>query len=198
MNHISIDTETLGVSRNNPAILSIGAVPFDPSSGKTGKPFYVEVDIDDAMKGTKVDASTICWWVNQSPSAKQLFNNTRKLLLEEALKQLAALIDQHTTVWFKGPAEDGAWLKSAFNRFGRDTPWRFYNTRDVRTIVEAAAMNGTEVKSVGTAHNAVDDAMYQARVICYAIQKLDAALGGTKFMPRLPVAAAVEDEDDEL
>lgn len=195
MNHFSIDCEALAVSRNNAAILSIGMVAFDPTTGKTGAEQYYEIDIDDAIRHGHIDGSTLCWWLGQSPHARNLFsNNGKKVKLAEALDLVAVSIRNAGVpkVWLNGPLEDGAWLKSAFTAVGMDVPWHHTATRDMRTIVDQAQLHGNEVRPVGVSHNALDDAIFQARVISYAHQKIAAAIGGKKFEPKIVEPADVE------
>lgn len=62
MNHLMIDTETLG---NGPdaAIFAIGAVFFDPFTGKLGKQFEKFIDpVDSERNGGTVNAATAVWW----------------------------------------------------------------------------------------------------------------------------------------
>lgn len=204
MNDISIDLETLGVSRNNPVILSIGAVRFDAETGKLGAEFYVEIDLDDAIRNGHIDGSTLRWWFTQAPRARDVFSEKpQKQYLGEALQNLATFVrsTDNPNVWFNGPAEDNAWLKSAYNVFGLDVPWHFTKARDLRTIREAAQLDGTEVKDVGTHHNALDDAKYQALIVCFAVQKINATMkafgkGGKNFVAAMPGVTTVDDDDE--
>jgi hypothetical protein len=207
VNHFSIDCETLGVSTNNPAILSIGVVRFDPETGKLGGQQYFEIDIDDTIRHGHIDGSTLRWWVTQSPVARDVFSDKpSKVKLREALDVIGTTIRSADvpTVWFKGPCEDGAWLKSAYRSVGLAEPWHFTKTRDVRTLIELAEMTGREVKDVGTAHNALDDAKFQALIVSYGMQKIAAAMKGFRgkdFVAKFNVPKdepVTVDDDDEL
>lgn len=181
LNDISIDCETLGLSVDA-AILSIGAVRFDRTTGKHLATYYVEIDGDSAIRGRAVSFSTVAWWIKQGGAAKQVFNDSNpKQNLPTALMDFAAWcrgvgagVPQ---VWFNGPCEDGAWLKDAYTRncVGLQQAWGHMNVRDMRTIVdlaqEFAGFEWSQVPAVGTSHNALDDAIYQANVIshCYGL-----------------------------
>jgi hypothetical protein len=82
-------------------------------------------------------------------------------------------------VWGNGATMDISLTEEAykFGGYGLTVPWAFRNIRDMRTIVDAAdhVCPGFQscVPQVGTAHNALDDAKYQAMRIaeCFAVIK---------------------------
>lgn len=189
VNDFSIDTETLGV-RPDAAILSIGVVQFDRDTGKLGKKFYVEIDIDSAIASGSISGSTLAWWIEQSPRAKQLFAKDRqeqKVSLATALHQLRTFFldapagkagpDQY--VWGNGATADITWLENAYLKgsVGLEVPWKFWNIRDMRTAVD---MSGVDPKNWpfpnnAVAHNALDDAARQAQIIAAAFRKIRGA-----------------------
>lgn len=66
-----LDIETMG-NESFSSIVSIGALEFDIETGKTGKEFYVNVDLQSCMDlGLIVNASTIMWWLNQNEQARK-------------------------------------------------------------------------------------------------------------------------------
>lgn len=69
--HLMLDIETMG-NESFSSIVSIGALEFDIETGKTGKEFYVNVDLQSCMDlGLIVNASTIMWWLNQNEQARK-------------------------------------------------------------------------------------------------------------------------------
>jgi hypothetical protein len=61
--------------------------------------------------------------------------------------------------------------KPQTRRVWASSPWKFWGIRDIPTIVEAAAEMGFDKRSVqleGTAHNPLDEAVHQARVIAHS------------------------------
>jgi hypothetical protein len=67
----TLDLETMGSTRQTAAIVSIGAVAFNVE-GDMSEPFYVNVDLEDAMRhGLTVDADTIKWWMRQQLLARE-------------------------------------------------------------------------------------------------------------------------------
>ena len=63
MKHIMVDIETLSTAVNA-AVLSIGAVEFDPMSGKIEREFYHELDLSE-QANRHIDVNTMQWWVKQ-------------------------------------------------------------------------------------------------------------------------------------
>lgn len=178
MTDISIDLETLS-TQQDAAILSIGAAAFNRDTGEIGDVFYEVIDLDDALQAGHVSGSTLMWWMRQSDSAKRpLFGEGAafaKVPLAAALQELSAFIRRHDSVrvWGNGATFDISVLEHAYQLFKVQTPWAFWNIRDMRTIVDVAQCHGFDkglIPFQGTAHNAVDDALHQARVISAAWQ----------------------------
>ncbi|HFU1809209.1 TPA: 3'-5' exonuclease, partial [Escherichia coli] len=63
-----------------------------------------------------------------------------------------------------------------YERLDIPCPWRYYNDRDVRTIVELGKTIDFDARTVipfeGVRHNALDDARHQAKYVTATIQKL--------------------------
>jgi hypothetical protein len=105
--------------------------------------------------------------------------------------------------WGNGATADITWIEYALamGSVGLGAPWHFTNIRDMRTIIDAADLDLRDIPPVGTAHNALDDAIFQANAISAAWQKIRRAMGLLE-MPQKGTKAAVavqsQDEDDEL
>lgn len=184
-NDISIDLETLGTAADS-AILAIGAAAFDRTTGKVRATYYVEIDGDSATRGRSVNYSTVAWWITEGHKAKDVFTSGKeKRNLATALMDFAAWCRNVGAgvprAWGNGATFDITILEHAYinNTVGLQAPWHFMNIRDVRTIVEAAeeivGFDRKTVAAVGTAHNAVDDAVYQANLVSAAYAALRGA-----------------------
>jgi inhibitor of KinA sporulation pathway (predicted exonuclease) len=46
---------------------------------------------------------------------------------------------------------------------GMQSPWKFWNVRDVRTVVDIMKINPKEFIFNGIKHNALDDAVHQVK-----------------------------------
>ncbi|AIF93312.1 Exodeoxyribonuclease VIII encoded by cryptic prophage CP-933P [Escherichia coli O157:H7 str. SS17] len=174
--HLMIDLETMGKNPDAP-IISIGAIFFDPQTGDMGPEFSKTIDLETA--GGVIDRDTIKWWLKQSREAQSAIM-TDEIPLDDALLQLREFIDENSgeffvQVWGNGANFDNTILRRSYER--RDPcPWRYYNDRDVRTIVELGKAIDFDARTAipfeGERHNALDDARYQAKYVSAIWQKL--------------------------
>lgn len=163
-----IDLETLDLKASS-AIVSIGAVMFDARSGVvTDKTFYYELDWRKQLnQGFTKSLSTIEWWKQQSAEAKKALKGT--VVLKDALRQFSAWLPEDAVVWGNGPLFDIGKLEYAYDKYDMPHPWKFYNINDCRTIkrLYEHLRGGFEGKIAGTAHHALDDAIWQAEYVCH-------------------------------
>lgn len=138
--HLMIDLETMGTNTNAPIVV-IGAVFFDPQTGEIGPVFYIVISLADAMNtGAVPDGGTIEWWLKQSSEARSAILVDQVKLID-ALIQFREFINEHSDekfvqVWGNGATFDNNILRTSYERLNIPCPWRYYNDRDVRTIVE--------------------------------------------------------------
>ncbi|HCS7473958.1 TPA: 3'-5' exoribonuclease, partial [Escherichia albertii] len=175
--HLMIDLETMGKNPDAP-IISIGAIFFDPQTGDMGPEFSKTVDLESA--GGVIDRDTIKWWLKQSREAQSAIM-TDEIPLDDALLQLREFIDENSgeffvQVWGNGANFDNTILRRSYERQGIPCPWRYYNDRDVRTIVELGKAIDFDARTAipfeGERHNALDDARHQAKYVSAIWQKL--------------------------
>lgn len=181
MNDIMIDLETLGHS-SNAAIVSIGAVQFNPLTGELGGEFECVIDIEDAEKYGKVDASTVKWWLKQSDDARALFQLQTAMTLQDGLLEFHDWLTANTqfkqrTVWGNGATFDPVVLANAYQATNLQLPWPYWGVRDVRTVVDI----GRKIFNIdpkkdfpfeGVPHSALDDAKHQAKYVSAIYQRL--------------------------
>ncbi|HGU7588509.1 TPA: 3'-5' exoribonuclease, partial [Escherichia coli] len=174
--HLMIDLETMGKNPDAP-IISIGAIFFDPQTGDMGPEFSKTIDLETA--GGVIDRDTIKWWLKQSREAQSAIM-TDEIPLDDALLQLREFIDENSgeffvQVWGNGANFDNTILRRSYERQGIPCPWRYYNDRDVRTIVELGKAIDFDARTAipfeGERHNALDDARYQAKYVSVIWQK---------------------------
>ncbi|MBI1620089.1 3'-5' exonuclease [Aquamicrobium zhengzhouense] len=193
MNHLMIDIETLGTRPNAP-ILSIGAVVFDPNTGKQGATFYRAIDPANAFLHGVPDGDTFKWWMEQSDAARKaaVAGNT---LLADALTDLTKMpvVWKDVQVWANDPDFDVTILNYAFHKvLGQLAPWRFWNTRSCRTIAEVAGKRPP--KPQGVHHNALDDAKHQAKWVSDMWQGLRGKKATPATKPAAPAPVAADDD----
>ncbi|MEB2420279.1 3'-5' exonuclease [Citrobacter sp. R-1.5.2] len=174
MNHLMIDLETMGNKPNAP-IVSIGAVFFDPSTGELGPEFYRVVSLKSAIAGGAVpDHETIIWWMRQSEGARMAICDEDATTISAALIKLNTFILDNSDidkvqVWGNGATFDNVILRSSYDRELIPCMWKFWNDRDVRTIVELGRKIGInprrDIPFEGDMHNALADAKHQAKYV---------------------------------
>ncbi|WP_414453235.1 3'-5' exoribonuclease domain-containing protein [Enterobacter hormaechei] len=181
--HLMIDIEAFGKKADSP-VVSIGAVFFDPSTGNTGSEFYKVISLESAMaSGGVPDASTIIFWLKASPEARSELVTDDAIPLDDALLQLNEFIGENAVngpdsvqVWGNGATYDNVLLEASYDRTGIRCPWKFWNNRDVRTIVELGKAVGYkpryEIPFEGEPHKAISDALHQVKYVSAIWQHL--------------------------
>lgn len=181
--HVAIDLETLSTS---PAavILSIGAVAVCEESGQRQQ-FYAACSVA-SQQDRKTDASTIDWWSEQTADAREAFDFAHSEdcpTLADGLMRLTQWIGQlgethEVHVWGNGANFDIAILEHAYKELSPFVPWNFRKVRDMRTLYDITLRFGLDIKAntarVGTHHNALDDARFQADVVIESLRQIQA------------------------
>jgi 3' exoribonuclease, RNase T-like len=161
---IMIDLETLATTPNA-AVLTIGAVRFDPFGDDMKEPtadsFYVRVDLDscDAI-GLEVSEDTLNWWGQQDKSAQEeAFGTEGRIPVSEAMNQLYKFCWGAKRVWSHGAGFDVPICENIFRKVNKAVPWNFWQVRDTRTIYDL----GIESRRPEVLkHHALHDAYSQA------------------------------------
>jgi hypothetical protein len=168
--HVMVDLETMGTVPGS-AILSIGAVAFDPIAGTMGDSFYDVISLQSCFSlGLSVDASTVLWWLQQSDAARAEFRRPNPSNLREALCAFTGWWGYRNPrcIWSHGANFDEPLLAAAFRAASLTLPWRYADVRCTRTIFDLTGERPD--RGQGTHHNALDDAKAQAGAVirCYA------------------------------
>jgi hypothetical protein len=186
MHHLMIDLETLGTAANAP-VVAIGAVFFDPATGKLGATFDGTIDVEDALRYGIMSGSTFKWWMSQSDAARQKVvrgRDSSKIVFENFRDFVVNNVGMTDRIqpWGNGASFDITILDYAFPRvLNIPPPWQFWNVRDCRTIKEVATgiVEFDSSMKKGVAHTALDDAVSQAKWVSACWQGLRAK-GGVK------------------
>ena len=164
INNVMIDLETMALTPNS-AIVSIGAVVFDPGMNVVTKNTFYE-KLDWKSQNRHLDWETIQWWKKQKPhTRKELDGHTK---LKDMLENFELWLPDDAKVWGNGSVFDIAILQDAYRTFNMDIPWKFWNVCDCRTVKHLfeSSRGGFDRKVAGTAHNALHDAENQAHDLC--------------------------------
>lgn len=191
--HVMVDLETMG-KKNNAPIVAIGAVVFDPATGSIGESFYKVVCLESSVNwGAVIDPSTVIWWLKQSSEARSAIVNDDAIPLQDALLQFREFVSDNVAggskkaqVWGNGASFDNSILRSAYDCIAEDYPWEYWNDRDVRTMVELGQAISFDPKTTipfeGSRHNALADAIHQARYVSAIWQRI---IAGNQVLQKL-------------
>lgn len=173
MSRAMIDIETLGDGSIAP-IIQVGAVMFDESGPIADTRFLANVTFKSALASGVPTVGSLEFWFRQSmPARMGLFTDPEPVPLAEALAHLATWwsAKQPKQMWSHATF-DAVILDNAYRWLGRTPPWSRRRVMDLRTL--AALVPTERIERVGTHHNALDDAIHQARVAGAALTKLGA------------------------
>jgi exodeoxyribonuclease VIII len=158
--NVMVDLETLGVGPNS-VILSIGAVKFN-EKGIGSKSFYKTINIQSCLDaGMEVNGDTLSWWMEQSDAAREVFkaaDGPLGAVLRDFRQWLPKGKDW--VLWGNGAGFDNVILRNAYDAMGMQVPWLFWQDRCFRTVASSSPMKRV---AEGVAHNALDDAITQAK-----------------------------------
>lgn len=177
MLHLMIDLETMS-TEPNAAVVAIGAVLFDPYAEDTTESlqnspqYYATISLEsNAKAGRHICPKTITWWLTQSQEARERLI-TNPIGLDLAITGFRqAFRHPIARVWAKDPDFDCVILRSAMAACGQPWPWSYWANRSVRTLVELAYPDTSDIPlvGIGVIHTALDDAITQALLVqaCY-------------------------------
>lgn len=185
MLNLMLDLEAFG-PRPRGLVVSVGAVVFDdelpPEScvleGEANR-FYGVLDYQDARDARfVVSGDTMAGWATQGPAFAQLMleMSTKGERIEALFGRLAGWLarfkDTPIRHWSNAPSYDALMLENTFQSLGIDSPLSYKTERDYRTMMELAyGANRPDAPAAGV-HNALFDAIEQAKRAAAALQKL--------------------------
>lgn len=183
---VMIDIETLD-KEPSAVITSIGAVLFSPHDEEVTRErsILVKPSKENQLKmGRTVSVSTIGWWVKESPDqflkeisldGESSVANALNDLTEFCLSSIVTdefYRQGFVNYWFHGPQFDCVKLESLYKSVNMDPPWNYNEVRDSRTLFSLLPEDPRDFTGQ-TAHDALDDAIVQARGVQVAFRKLN-------------------------
>ncbi|NRA42467.1 MAG: 3'-5' exoribonuclease [Pseudomonadales bacterium] len=172
---LMLDIETLGTN-NNAVILSIGVTVFSVSENNPcADSFYCELPVQPQIdNGRTICASTLKWWQRQKTVCPIVHDDENEANnFAETVEKLVDLCEFIGTkypgrkIWAHGTTFDIVRTESLLEDFGMKVPWSWWSVMDCRTVT-----NLIDCRSKANNHNALDDAINQARWIIKAKKKL--------------------------
>lgn len=176
-----IDLETLSTTKDAP-VVQIGVCawqPYDPTEYVSDIP-SLNLNVWP-HKESKISFETVQWWMKQSPEAIQsvMLDNSDRRSPYRALKALCEFIQDHrvdgpANFWAMPPSFDLVILENLFHLCScpGDIPWKYNETRDVRTLLDLAGIGKNDRVMPAIEHVAVEDARAQALTVNVALSRL--------------------------
>jgi len=166
IHRVMLDIETLGL-QPGVAILSIGAVEFGPDG--LGETFDRSVSLSSCQEaGLTIDAGTLEWWLEQEDAAREVLTGGDRL--GRVLGEFKMFYGDADEIWAYSPQFDCAILSHAYEAFDEAPPWTYQDERDCRTL--ASLPIWPDLEQDGVEHDALDDAIYQAKQTVEVLQSL--------------------------
>ncbi len=182
MTHAMIDLETLS-TRFDAAVISVGVAIFNDSQviaadGWAIKPGCIHGDIS---------VSTVFWWADPERDSARAFSFTGQETDVSVAFKLKSFLAQHNAdeMWANDPEFDRVILQSWWARVEArnnvnlgDFPLHYRKSRSYRTLIAEAERLGHDPKSssgIYVAHNPIEDAAMQARVVIAARKMIGGA-----------------------
>jgi len=182
---IMVDLETLGTNSNS-TVFQISAVSFNIKTGEKYDIFNKIIDIT-TIKDNKITGDTLKWWLETDKKLlNKLINNKESISNIEAWSSFYNwIVSQSINIkdiylWGNGIKFDNTMIDTQMSMIGIKYPIFYRNDRDVRTIVDLACMKlNTNIENfkklipiVGEKHNALDDCIYQIKLVNYCYDEL--------------------------
>lgn len=196
MKDIMLDLVTFGNNvEGDAALVSIGAVVFDADSDALelgsliGDTFERKIDLQATPldKRGLIDPSAIEWWFEQSAAARKALTEGKRIPLGTALMEMMPWLGEiimragtkDVRLWSNGPMFNEHILRRAFVRYGFKFPLSFRGSRCCRTMTAQAVELGFDMAKLGVngaSHDALADAIFQARGVILQKQYIRAKL----------------------
>ncbi len=164
MKHVMVDLETFA-SRHDAAIVSIGAVCFDPETATLGPEFKTNVIPQSSQAaGLYVDAETMQWWFSQPQEVRDAIRRPSPVPLGAALESFRAwlrdVVDVDFQLWGNGATFDNVILRNAYRACDIPVPWKHNRDACYRTMKNQFPQ--ISLVREGTHHDSLADAKSQA------------------------------------
>ncbi len=171
MKQVMIDLETLGNGKDK-CIVQIGACYFDLKTGEIGETFKVNVNAASHEKyGAKLDASTVYFWLSQSPTAIASILAEPRLDIVEAFNQLNDFLVNAKEIWSHATF-DFVTITETFKQLAIPMKFHYRTARDIRTLVSLSNLTISKIPREGTHHDGLDDSIHQVKYCHEAYKKL--------------------------
>ena len=168
-----VDLETYATTMDA-CVMTIGAVVFD-CSGKEFNSFYRRIDASscDAI-GLFRDPKTLDFWSQQSNESRyEIETLENRVNIREALIDFTKFWKENNCefLWCNGANFDEPILSTIYHKLQIEKPWRFFNVRCVRTLLNLVNLRTSSMGVVS--HHAIDDCRNQIKGVNKALKMLN-------------------------
>lgn len=177
-----IDIETIA-TEDNAIVTSVGIVKMDMDKLVVlDETAYHVLDWKDQFdKGRIAHPSTVRFWLAQDKDAQSaMITDTHPAWNNyDHLKFFGLFLKDCEGIWGNGADFDCSIMRSLYRSYKEECPWTFRQHRCFRTIKSLYPVGRPERE--GVAHNALDDAKYQAKWLMNILReqrKIAAAANG--------------------
>jgi hypothetical protein len=158
---VMVDLETWGTAADS-ALVSIGAVKFDPDTKSITGAFYKVIDKESCLEiGMSIDPDCIKhFWDKQPPAVREVLDLPGEHIID-VLDAFSKWMGPNACMWGNGADFDNSMIAHAFKLCFMKPHWKFWNNRCYRTMKNMFPQ--VKMTRVGTHHNAYYDAESQAK-----------------------------------
>ena len=186
MKHFMLDIETLA-TKATALVWAVGLVEFDPCSTIIENPRIFYVNKAEQLRIRRlIDGDTVRWtrekgdvagyekWLGMQSPNEFGEADPRLTGIITLHRELSGIVGMDNTIWCNGASFDFGVMRSLFDDAGLTLPWHFRNEVCMRTLRVLAGGGLAELPEVsGVAHNAADDAVYQAKWVQNLIKRFE-------------------------
>jgi len=188
-NNIMLDLETLSTD-SNAVILVIAAIRFNRKEITEWNPqscnqsvltnldtFYRRIYINSCVElGMDINESTENWWNNLPDDIKyESLVNPDRVRIQQGLYEFSKWVNEtnNNKIWGNGSSFDCVILKNAYKNARLKCPWKYWNERDLRTMVDISNIEKHELPQFEEKHNAIYDCYYQIITLAECFKRLN-------------------------
>lgn len=171
MKDVMIDFETFGTG-TNACVVQVGACYFDRQTSAIGPTLKLNIDADSALRsGAVMDASTVYWWLSQSPEAIKSITEKPRKDINEAFITLNTFLSGAEYIWSHATF-DYVILTETLRRLSITPGFSYRAARDIRTIADLAGIDAKTLPRTGVHHDGLDDCIFQVSHVVACLNKL--------------------------
>lgn len=164
---VMVDIETTGVQPDKNAIIQIAAVKFNLSKGTISPDFFnMSLEIP---RGRYWDEGTRRWWSDKPTVYADIVSRAQdpKAVMEAFLEW--ARPHQSLRFWSKPTHFDYMFVSSYFSDYDMPNPFSYRDATDLNSYLRGLyapfAVDKLDIPFDGDAHNALDDTIYQIKML---------------------------------